>query len=206
MSIASLLLLAGAFLAAPGPDVASATYIPTNIDLTIQATEESVAECLAGLDTLHSEVDWELPVLVTALSEHDANWVVEHCLAGGLLKRNFTVAVDTLAAAPESPRLDYRVVDLHLSGWSGLSGSEVWRRCRMTLGLRLVSAGELVWQHEATSEIRDSIPKNRMEVLENEIYDFADLELEERSWARFVEPAIVSSVLGTLVYLFFSNR
>ena len=165
-----------------------------------------MAECLAGLDTLHSEADWELPVLVTAQSEHDANWVVEHCLAEGLLERNFTVAVDTSAAAPESPRLDYRIVELHLSGWSGLSGSEVWRRCRMILGLRLVSAGELVWQHEAASEIRDSIPKNRVEVLENETYDFADLELEERSWGRFVEPAIVSSVLGTLVYLFFSNR
>ena len=206
MSIATLLLLAGALLAAPGLQAAPATYIPTNIDLTVQAAEETVAECLAGLDTLHSEAAWELPILVTAQSEHDANWVVEHCLAGGLLERNFTVAVDTSAAAPEYPRLDYRIVELHLSGWSGLSGSEVWRRCRMILALRLVSAGELVWQHEATSEIRDSIPKNRLEVLENETYDFADLELEERSWGRFVEPAIVSSVLGTLVYLFFSNR
>ena len=201
-----LLLLAGVFLVAPAVDTASATYIPTNIDLTIQAAEEAVAECLSGLDTLHSEIDWELPVLVTAQSEHDADWIVEHSLAEGLLKRNLTVAVDTSAAGPESPRLDYRIVDLHLSGWSGLRGSEVLRRCRMTLALRLVSAGELVWQHEATSEIRDSIPKNRLEVLENKTYDFAELELEERTWGRFVEPAIVSSVLGTLVYLFFSNR
>jgi hypothetical protein len=206
VSIASLLLLAGAWLVAPGLGIAAATYIPTNIDLTVRAAEEAVAECLAGLDSLHSETDWELPVLVTAQSEHDANWVVEHCLTGELLERNFTVAVDTSAAAPESPRLSYRIVDLSLSGWSGLRGGEVWRRCRITLGLRLVSGGELVWQHEATSQIRDSIPKNRLEVLENATYDFADLELEERNWGRFVEPAIVSSVLGTLVYLFFSNR
>ena len=206
MNIASLLLLAGAWLVAPGVDIAAATYIPTNIDLAVQAADEAVAECLSGLDSLHSETDWELPVLVTAQSEHDANWVVEHCLTGELLERNFTVAVDTSAAAPESPRLSYRIVDLSLSGWSGLRGGEVWRRCRITLGLRLVSGGELVWQHEATSQIRDSIPKNRLEVLENATYDFADLELEERNWGRFVEPAIVSSVLGTLVYLFFSNR
>ena len=206
MSIASLLLLAGAWLVAPGLGIAAATYIPTNIDLTVRAAEEAVAECLAGLDSLHSETDWELPVLVTAQSEHEANWVVEHCLTGGLLKRNFTVAVDTTGAAQESPRLAYRIVDLSLSGWSGLRGGEVKRRCRMTVRLRLVSAGELVWQHEATSQIRDRIPKNRLDVLENETYDFADLELEERSWGRFVEPAIVSSVLGTLVYLFFSNR
>ena len=206
MRIALLLLLSGACLVTPGVDIAAATYIPTNIDLTVQAAEEAAAECLAGLDSLHSGTDWELPVLVTAQSEHDANWVVEHCLAEGLLKRNFTAVVDTSAAAAESPRLAYRIVDLSLSGWSGLHGGEVWRRCRMTLALRLVSAGELIWQHEATSQIRDSIPKNRVEVLENTTYDFADLELEERSWGRFVEPAIVSSVLGTLVYLFFTNR
>lgn len=206
MRIAPPLLLAGTFLLAPGLHVAGATYIPTNIDIAVQAAEKAVAECLAGLDSLHSGTDWEAPVLLAAQSEHDANWVVEHSLADGLLKRNFTVARDTSAATGESPRLDYRIVDLHLSGWSGLHGGEVLRRCRLTLGMRLLSSGELVWQQEATSLIRDVIPKNRLDVLENETYDFADLELEERSWGRFVEPAIVSSVLGTLVYLFFSNR
>ena len=206
MRIAPPLLLAGTFLLAPGLHVAGATYIPTNIDIAVRAAEKAVAECLAGLDSLHSGTDWEAPVLLAAQSEHDANWVVEHSLADGLLKRNFTVARDTSAATGESPRLDYRIVDLHLSGWSGLRGGEVLRRCRLTLGMRLLSSGELVWQQEATSLIRDVIPKNRLDVLENETYDFADLELEERSWGRFVEPAIVSSVLGTLVYLFFSNR
>ena len=31
-------------------------------------------------------------------------------------------------------------------------------------------------------------------------------EVEQRSWGKIAEPAIVSSVLGMLVYFFFSNR
>ena len=80
------------------------------------------------------------------------------------------------------------------------------RRGRLTLALRLTSGGELRWQTEAKSEIADFVPKSRIEVLQSSSYDFADTELEEKNWAKFVEPIIVSAVLGSLIYIFFTNR
>lgn len=184
----------------------AATYIPTNIDVAVQTASEAVANSLAVLDTVHQDVDWTRPVLVTPQAKHDANWIAEHSLVSALLNRGFEVMTDSTEVPRENPRLSYRVVDLNITGFSGLRGEKVKRRCSFTLGLRLISSGELIWQHEATSVIRDVIPKIRMDVLENATYDFVDLELEERSWGRFIEPVLVSSVLGFLVYLFFSNR
>ena len=80
------------------------------------------------------------------------------------------------------------------------------RRCRLTLALRLTSEGELKWQTEAKSEISDRVSKNRIEVLQSSSYEFADTELEEKNWGKFVEPIIVSTVLGSLIYIFFNNR
>ena len=182
------------------------TYIPTNIDLTVRAADVAVAKSLAALDTVHSQLSSDLPALITAETKNDANWIVEHSLASALLKQGFEVMTDSTAAPSAAPRFTFRVADYSITGWSGLRGGEVKRRCHLTLVLRLIIGGELVWQNEADSVIHDKIPKNRLEVLQNVTYNFADLELEERSWGRFIEPAVVSSVLGTLVYLFFSSR
>ena len=91
-------------------------------------------------------------------------------------------------------------------GSSGTLGGRIERRCRLTLALRLTSGGELRWQTEAKSEIADFVPKSRIEVLQSSSYDFADTELEEKNWGKFVEPIIVSAVLGSLIYIFFTNR
>ena len=184
---------------------ATAEYIPTNLDLALRTADQAVNEALDSLDTTRGDVNWERPILIVADAGDDANWAVEHSLTSGLLKRGFRVLTDSTAAA-DAARLSFRIVDLDVTGWSGLTGGTVKRRCRLTLGVTLATAGALLWQYEATAEIRDSIPKSRVEVLENSTYVFADTELEQQTWGKFVEPAIVSTVIGTLVYLFFSNR
>jgi hypothetical protein len=42
--------------------------------------------------------------------------------------------------------------------------------------------------------------------LQDTTYDFAKVEVQRQSWGKFVEPVIVSAVLGGLIHLFFSNR
>ena len=45
-----------------------------------------------------------------------------------------------------------------------------------------------------------------LDILQHDKFTFAKTELEEQTWGKFVEPVIVSTVLGGLIYLFFSNR
>ena len=195
--LAALLLSATAAVAVP---------FPTNMDLLVETVASAVDESLARIEMpAHAAT---APLLVVAQSKHDANWMVEHVLANRLLTRGFSVTLDSTAAQPASTRLSYRLLDLGVAAHSGLRGSQVSRQGRVTLALRLSTERDDVvhWQDEITHIQRDRVPKNQLDLLQHDQFKFAKTELEEQTWSKFVEPVIVSTVLGGLIYLFFSNR
>ena len=179
---------------------------PTNMDLLVETVASAVNESLGRIEMPADAAS--APLLIVAQSKHDANWMVEHLLANRLLMRGFSVTLDSTAAQPASMRLSYRVLDLGVSAYSGLRGSEVSRQGRVTLALRLSDERDDVvhWQDEITRTQRDQIPKKQLDILQHDQFKFAQTELEEQTWSKFVEPVIVSTVLGGLIYLFFSNR
>ena len=179
---------------------------PTNMDLLVETVASAVDESLGRIEMPDDAAS--APLLIVAQSKHDANWMVEHLLANRLLTRGFSVTLDSTAAQSASMRLSYRVLDLGVSAYSGLRGSEVSRQGRVTLALRLSDEREDVvhWQDEITHMQRDRIPKKQLDILQHDQFKFAKTELEEQTWSKFVEPVIVSTVLGGLIYLFFSNR
>ena len=195
--LAALMICATASAAIP---------FPTNMDLLVETVESAVDESLGRIEMPTDATS--APLLVVAQSKHDANWMVEHLLANRLLMRGFSVTLDSTAAQPGSMRLSYRVLDLGVSAYSGLRGSEVSRQGRVTLALRLSDERDDVvhWQDEITRTQRDRIPKKQLDILQHDQFKFAQTELEEQTWSKFVEPVIVSTVLGGLIYLFFSNR
>ena len=184
----------------------AAVPFPTNMDLLVETVASAVDESLARIEMPDDAAT--APLLVVAQSKHDANWMVEHLLANRLLTRGFSVTLDSTAAQPTSMRLSYRVLDLGVSAHSGLRGSKVSRQGRVTLALRLSDERDDVvhWQDEITRTQRDRIPKKQLAILQHDQFKFAKTELEEQTWSKFVEPVIVSTVLGGLIYLFFSNR
>jgi predicted kinase len=184
----------------------AAVPFPTNMDLLVETVASAVDESLARIEMPDDAAT--APLLVVAQSKHDANWMVEHLLANRLLTRGFSVTLDSTAAQPTSMRLSYRVLDLGVSAHSGLRGSKVSRQGRVTLALRLSDERDDVvhWQDEITRTQRDQIPKKQLAILQHDQFKFAKTELEEQTWSKFVEPVIVSTVLGGLIYLFFSNR
>ena len=184
----------------------SATPFPTNMDLLVETVSSAVD---AGMAEMNVPEDTALaPMLVVAQAKHDANWMVDHLLASRLLERGFAVTLDSTMAQTSNMRLSYRVLDLGVTGKSGLRGSSVNRQGRVTLALRLSDEGDdtIYWQDEITRVRRDQIPKNKIEILQHDDFKFAQTELEEQTWSKFIEPMIVSTVLGGLIYLFFSNR
>ena len=185
---------------------AGAGELATNIDLVVATARQAVRDGLADLDSAGEELSWHGRVLLLPQEETEENWIVEHLLLEELLSRGFEVTLDSTASGSDGAELSYRIVDLSVTGSSGILGGRIERRCRLTLALRLTSGGELRWQTEAKSGIADFVPKRRIEVLQSSSYDFADTELEEKNWGKFVEPIIVSAVLGSLIYIFFTNR
>jgi hypothetical protein len=182
------------------------TPYPSNMDVIVQAIEEAVDEAL-GQSEIPTDAS-NLPIFIAAQGKHDANWLVDHVLAHRLLERGFSVAADSNKVSSEGMRFSFRILDLGITGQSGLRGSHVDRQSRVSLALRLSreSDNTVYWQDEITRLHADSIPKKQLEILQHSTYSFAQTELEEQSWSKFVEPMIVSTVLGGLIYLFFSNR
>ena len=182
----------------------SAAPAPTNMDMVVDVLEAAVDDALAQMESPSNEV----PLLIAGQKKHDANWLVEHILAQRLIARGFAVTLDSSAAVPDGPRLSYRVLDLGVAAHSGLLSRKIERRTWTNLALQL-SEGEdqvLLWRHEVSKVERDLVAKNRMDLLQNDKHKFAETEVEERTWSKFVEPVILSTVMGGLIYLFFSNR
>ena len=178
----------------------------SNLDMVVGTLEEAVAQLLSRMDAPADSVRWDGPVFIESQARHPADWLVGHILTERLLDRGFEVAVDSSAAQLGRVRLSYRLLDLGISGQSGLWGSQVSRQTRATLALRLKAGETLLWQDEERVQKSDRIAKDRLDLQQSTAYDFARIELEERRWGKFVEPVIVSTVLGGLIYIFFSNR
>jgi hypothetical protein len=173
----------------------------SNLDLVTQTAQQAVRNALSDLQ-LPTPANGGDPIAVASASTHSANWLFEHLLMEDLLSRGFEVTVDSDATT----RMSWRVVDLGISGQSGLLGGSVTRRCRVVVRLELHDAGELVWSGDGHAERQDQVPKGQIDVLQHSRFGFAKTDLEQRTWGKYVEPMIITTVLGSLVYLFFSNR
>lgn len=208
IAAAPLLLCCSIGLAA-GPGFvlsAAADSQPTNMQFLLDTAEQAVDGALADLDLTQLDTPGETAVVLTSQGKHAGDWVVEHLLVEAMLSRGFTVAQDSAAAAPSWPHLSYRVLDLAIGGNSGVLRGSVQRRCRVNISLRLAVGGEVLGVSEFSREATDRISRRQVSSLESPGYAFAKTDLQEQSWGKYVEPVIVSSVLGSLVYLFFSNR
>ena len=182
--------------------------VVTDVDLVVEAASAAVEKGVGNLDTLSDSLAWQPPLLVVAQEKHDANWIVEHLLLEQMLSRGTPVVLDSTSGSPYASRLSYRIVDLSVRGSSGLMGGTVSRECRITTALRLSSEadGAVLWQNESSAHRNDRVSKTHLDALRNEEYGFSATNVEKRSWGKIAEPAIVSGVLGSLVYFFFSNR
>ena len=190
-------------LAAPAP----AVPVLTNMDLVVGTVEQAVDQALGQLET--QAVGRDQLLLVVPQGKHAATWLVDHLLAEGLLARGFTVTLDSATAPVGTPRLSYRILDLGVTGRSSLWSGQFHRDSRVNLVLQLSGSAKgapLHWQGEVAGHLADGVPMDRLTLLQDAAYDFAKIEVQRQSWGKFVEPVIVSTVLGGLIHLFFSNR
>ncbi len=203
-SVSIFILLTNLFIS-PGWVFASLKY-PSNMDLLVEMVEVAVDDALGEM-IVSKEVDSSV-ILVVEEGKHDANWLVQHVLSERLLDRGFSVAIDSMLYESSRFRLSFRILDMGIIARSGLRGKFAERQSRITLVLKLNDElnHKVLWQDEITKVSSDKVPKNNLGLLQHSEHNFAKTDLEEKSWNKFVEPMVVTTVLGGLMYLFFSNR
>ncbi len=156
--------------------------------------------------------------LITLKAEEDRpeNWLVEDELVNFLLSLNCQVSlspVDSNRNLAESKWLYYRIIDLKLdypkTTRKGFWGEKsVTRKAWLNLSFREEdkTTGKVLWSQRGQTEKSDAVKNNLIKSLNNSSYPFLCPSPSRDPLSRFVEPAVVTTVVGGLVYLFFANR
>ena len=185
--------------------------VPSNLELLrealSQAAEEAIESCPPG--SLLS------PVSLSAEDENEANWLVESVFTEELTERGLGVLSGQQLKEEQVPlpktELFYKILQLQISYSSHrrhrLPGTKwVTRLAQVKIAVQLASAGKVVWLDDIDTFIEDEFPRKSLSWMEDDSYSFTKAELKERNWNKLLEPAIVSAVVGGLVYLFYSSR
>jgi len=195
------------------PNEADQQTALTNLGLLRLTVEEAIEGACDRLPLLK-------PKTLCLRSESDApgNWMVEHALVQSLQPRNFRVFIpdtsgeQSKAGCRDRTVLRYRVVDLDLhyttTRRKHLFGPQlVARQVHLHILLRLDGQdGEVLWTEEVEGTKEDWILAKMQDVVEREPLPFTPPQLKTDGWNRLAEPALLSAVVGGLIYLFYSTQ
>ena len=180
---------------------------PTNFELVRDAVSSAAGELLTQIDPsrLPSEVR------IRSTSTHEGNFLVESVLSDVLSNSGRTV---TLEKAGQGPLLEFEIVDLGVRynsvrrhAWLG--SKRVEREARARIFVRLVDGeqGSVLWSKQVESRLIDEVPESELAVLsDRNNTEYLKATLPERSWNKFVEPAVVTGIVIGLIVLFFANQ
>jgi hypothetical protein len=186
--------------------VAGSTGYPTNLEMAEQVVTESVtslADSLgdAGIDDVSLEV----------VGEHAGNWLVEQSARAVLSDHGVSVAADRTGGG--MPVLRLRAMDLAVTlgntGRSWLFGSKhVDRIARCELAAELLDSGGVTqrsWRCGGFAE--DRIPYSELTVLQGSSgEEWITGGTPTSSGGGILEPLVVTGVVASLIYLFYSSR
>lgn len=155
-------------------------------------------------------------IILKAEEDRPGNWLLEDELLTYLLSINLQVGLsmaDSNRYLPESKLLFYRIIDLKLD-YPKTQRKGVWgrrsvtRRAWMVLSFREEdkTTGRVLWSRRGQQERTDMVQRSLIPSLSNQSYPFMSPSFSRDPLSRYVEPALVTTIVGGLVYLFFANR
>ena len=184
---------------------------PSNEEFLRGAFRSFLEETLADFPKSTSDF-----LILKAEEDRPENWLLEDELLTYLLSLNLQVGLssaDSNRHLPESKLLFYRIIDLKLdypkTQRKGIWGRRsVTRRAWMVLSFREEdkATGKVLWSHRGQLEKTDMVQRSLIPSLSNQSYPFLCPSFSSDPLSRYVEPALVTTIVGGLVYLFFANR
>jgi hypothetical protein len=182
-----------------------------------------VANTAIGRAMKAAPLDSGAHVVIVPAESHPLNFVVEHALLRELARRGVTATVRRTVVPEDSlssysvagdPLLEYqlataRVTYLRLIGVLPFSGRIKIERQALVegmLSMRDPRSGNILWSSEASYNLVDAFPRDRVNLVEDDRY--ADLKgiVPGRNVDKVFEPVIVIAIVAGLVALFFQNR
>jgi hypothetical protein len=179
---------------------------PTNLRLLKRILEEAIEEVCDRLSSHEFST-----FCLESGPELNGRWLVDQVLAERLLARDYRVVFrDSLSAetadlCSRAGSLRYRIVRLDLDYVSSrrthlFGPRQVEREVQLDLLFRLSRAtGEVVWTGEIKRIGGDWI-------LFRDLPQAEEPHLETDGWGRLAEPAILTAVVGGLIFLFYSTQ
>jgi len=179
----------------------------TNFELVRNAVSEACGDLVAQIDS--SRLPAELRIRPTGT--HEGNFLVESVLSDVLTSSGQPV---TLKKDGTGPTLEFEIVDLGVRynsvrrhAWLG--SKRVEREARARIFARLISGeqGNILWSRQVESRLLDEVPQSELAQLsDRNNTEYLKAELPEKTWNKFVEPAVVTGIVIGLIVLFFANQ
>lgn len=154
--------------------------------------------------------------------KHPGSWLLKEELLSHFIMQNKkevflldSTGSSNLASPSSESReiLRYRLTELEVSypraeRENFLGKKFIVRQGKVAAFFYLVNAtsGEVLWQNRGENVKFDKIGADDLKKVENGNFSFLSGELPSGATKKYVEPAIVTAVVGGLIYLFFANR
>jgi hypothetical protein len=194
------------------PPLASTQEVKNNEAFLRDAVKEFLKESFQDFPASTSQ-----NIFIEKEADHPAGWLLEEELSSFLISSYYSVCLtrnfDSASVHPNSQNLFYRIIDLKLEypemkSRGFLKEKLVTRKAYLNLSFQLTegSSGKIIWTRRDAREYSDVIKKGMFKKLNNPAYPFLSPPLPESSLSKYLEPALVTTVVGGLVYLFFANR
>ncbi|OPL19117.1 MAG: hypothetical protein AVO35_12205 [Candidatus Aegiribacteria sp. MLS_C] len=181
--------------------------VPTNMEMAEDALVMALEELPAQLAALGaSEVNVEVS------GEHTGNWFIKQTVLSVLHESGITVTDWT---DPEDPSMVLRIRPMELSvDYGGVSrpwivgNKRVERIAKCELMSTLLDGdGEILFNLRTSGLRQDVVSWSETELLEGSTeWEWLSGELPQNSGGGILEPIVVTGVVASLVYLFYSSR
>ena len=179
----------------------------TNFEFVRDAVSSACTQLVTEIDAL------QLPneLKISPSGTHEGNFLVESVLSSVLTDAGHPVSITEDA---DGVTLEFEVVDLGVAytrvrrhAWLG--SKRVEREARARIFARLVDGqqGNIPWSQQVESRLIVEVPHSALTVLtDRNDTEYLKAELPEKTWNKFVEPAVVTGIVIGLIVLFFSNQ
>jgi len=181
---------------------------PTNLELAEAAVLEAVSEIPGDLAELGVDT-----VVVEMAGDHAGGWLLEQTATSELSAGGVTVNAAEGESARSTYRLRLRPMELEVrygeSSRSWLIGTKKVTRhatCQISATL-LGPAGQVMLATRYGADLSDRVPVSSLSQLAGDRGDpWLSPEMGEDGEGGILEPLIVSGVVASLIYLFYSSR
>jgi len=179
---------------------------PTNETFLRQTIRDVLEDCLKAAP-IDSQMVW-----VKEEGENQSAWIVKEEIVSFLSKRGSVGVGKKEGRESSSPVLSYRIIKLNLEypeiKRKKLFGkSWITRESQVAISFSLSDPdGKILWSKRGERKNSDLLRKEELLSLNNRQYPFLCPEVPESTWGKYIEPAVVTVVVGGLIYLFFANR